>query len=165
MISGFTFTTKGKNFICIMISGRMFPLFTILCQMNILQILLSKKSLKWEMKTAMKKHTTTLVNYITIFDSWYVDDYHTYWNVYTDFSYLYLFLISDCLRNSFRKEVKNQNITCTLPWILSMSGNISGNTSNVATCQIKREFDRVSSIGHEFSKQLAKYNNSRCTGW
>ena len=70
--------------------------------------------------------------------------------------------LSDCLRNSFRDKVNSQKISCTLPWIMSMSDKI--NSSKLPTCQTKKEFGRVSTIGHEFSKQLAKYNNSRCSG-
>ena len=70
--------------------------------------------------------------------------------------------LSDCLRDSFRDKVDSQNIKCTLPWIMSMSDKI--NSSKIPTCQTKKEFGRVSTIGHEFSKQLAKYNNSRCSG-
>ena len=69
--------------------------------------------------------------------------------------------LSDCLRNSFRDKVNSQKINCTLPWIMGMSDNF--NSSKIPTCQTKKEFDRVVKIGHEFSKQLAMYNDSKCS--
>ena len=153
--------TKERNFICIMIFGRTFHSFTILCQMNILLMLQLRKNQKYNMKTAAISHTIILVGTIISFDIKF--DILTYNHFQYLISELSISLkLSDCLRNSFRDKVNSQKISCTLPWIMSMSDKI--NSSKLPTCQTKKEFGRVSTIGHEFSKQLAKYNNSRCSG-
>ena len=115
------------------------------------------------MKTAATSHTIILVGTNISFDISL--DIHPYncISLCMIFKELSIYLkLSDCLRNSFRDKVNNKTISCTLPWIMSMSDKI--NSSKMPTCQTKKEFGRVSTIGHEFSKQLAKYNNSRCSG-
>ena len=75
-----------------------------------------------------------------------------------------LFLIQDCLRSTFKNKVKGQNTNCTLPWIQSMSGEISYNDSSKSNCNNSNSFTDMFVLGLQFSKQIAQYNESRCPG-
>ena len=118
--------TKERNFICIMIFGRTFHSFTILCQMNILLMLQLKKNQKYNMKTAAISHTIILVGtticFVILFDIYtciiiifYKPGYRLKLSIPSQ--------LSDCLCNRFRDKVNSQKISCTLPWIMSMSDN------------------------------------------
>ena len=147
-----------------MIFGRMFHLFTTLCRVNILLMLKSKNNQKYKAKTATTSHTIILVcttiSFVILLVIYVCVIIFHYLGCHLKLSISSQ--LSDCLRNSFRDKVNSQNINCTLPWIMSMSDKI--NSSKIPTCQTKKDFRHVSTIGHEFSKQLAKYNNSRCSG-
>ena len=72
--------------------------------------------------------------------------------------------ILDCLRRSFDEEVKRKGKNCTLPWIESMSALEPNDDVKISTCSNSTSVHLMSSVGHNFSKQLAKYNVTKCPG-
>ena len=72
--------------------------------------------------------------------------------------------ILECLRTSFNEETNRNGKECTLPWIESMSMINRNDKITVPTCNSSRSVHHMSSVGHLFSKQLAKYNVTKCPG-
>ena len=73
-------------------------------------------------------------------------------------------MIVDCLRISFNEEIRRNGKECTLPWIESMSAIKYADNIKMPTCNNTRSVELMSSMGHRFSKQLAKYNITKCPG-
>ena len=70
----------------------------------------------------------------------------------------------DCLRSSFKEEIGDKNISCSLPWIQSMLGQIGSNSSISNTCNNALDFQSISVSGLQFAKKIAKYRAPKCEG-
>ena len=69
-----------------------------------------------------------------------------------------------CLQKDFKEQITRKGYNCTLPWIQSMSGEISNENSSKSTCNNAKDFDNLFLEGILFSKQIARYKNSKCSG-
>ena len=63
------------------------------------------------------------------------------------------------------EEIGEKNISCSLPWIQSMLGQIGSNSSITAnTCKNSLDFQSISVSGLQFAKKIAKYRAPKCEG-
>ena len=72
--------------------------------------------------------------------------------------------ITDCLKDILKDEIKESNITCTLPWIQDMLGEKKFNSIDLPECDANLSFWKLRDLGNHFARKAAKYKYAKCAG-